>query len=36
MCIYVKDFLIVNMINLDFPKHEGVEDVWPGTHLAFL
>ena len=27
-CIYVKDFLVINMINLDVPRQEGVEDVW--------
>lgn len=28
VCIYVKDFLFVNMISLNVPKQEGVEDVW--------
>ena len=28
MCIYVKDLLNVNVISLDVPKQEGVEDLW--------
>lgn len=28
VCIYVKDVLMTNVINLDVPRQEGVEDVW--------
>lgn len=28
VCVYVKDILTVNVINLNAPKQVGIEDVW--------
>ncbi len=28
VCIYVKEVLSVNVINLNIPKQEGIEDIW--------